>query len=126
VNETTEQELKRISTEWDRAMVANDADEIARYVTDDWVLIGTDGNVGSRDDFLDLVRSGELSHDVMDSSDFRIRVYGDAALLVARGVSGGKFRGETFHLVERVSCMFVRQNGQWRCASTHLSEIAGE
>lgn len=126
MNETTEQELKRISTEWDRAMVANDADEIARYVTDDWVLIGTDGNVGSRDDFLDLVRSGELSHDVMDSSDFRIRVYGDAALLVARGVSGGKFRGETFHLVERVSCMFVRQNGQWRCASTHLSEIAGE
>ena len=126
MSETVEQELERISAEWDRAMVANDADEIARYVTDDWVLIGTDGNVGERQGFLDLVRSGELRHDVMESSDFRIRVYGDAALLVARGISGGTFRGQAFHLIERVSCLFVRRDGRWRCASTHLSEIADE
>jgi ketosteroid isomerase-like protein len=60
----------------------------------------------------------------METHDPSIRVYGDAAVVIARGVSGGRYRGEPFHLIERVSCVFVREQGRWRCVLTHLSEIA--
>ena len=121
---STEDELIRVAHDWDRAMVGNDADAIGRYMADDWAIVGSDGRVGDKAGFLALVRSGALTHDVMTSEDLRVRVYGDTAVVVARGVSGGKFQGHAFREVERSSCVFVRQDGQWRCVLTHLSRIA--
>lgn len=121
---TTEDELIGVAHDWDRAMVGNDAEEIGRYMADDWTIVGSDGSVGDKATFLGLVRSGALSHDVMTSEDFRVRLYGDTAVVTARGVSGGKYQGQAFREVERSSCLFVRQSGQWKCVLTHLSRIA--
>ena len=119
-----EEELIATAHAWDRAMVANDAQAIGAYMAPDWTIVGSDGSIGDRATFLDLVASGALSHDVMESHDMDIRVYGDAAVIVARGVSGGRYRGQPFREVERASCVFVRQEGRWRCVLTHLSHIA--
>jgi ketosteroid isomerase-like protein len=124
MNGKAEEELIRVANDWDRAMVGNAADAIGRYMADDWTIVGSDGRVGDKAGFLALVRSGALTHDVMTSEDIRVRVYGDTAVVVARGVSGGKFQGQAFREVERSSCVFVRQDGQWRCVLTHLSRIA--
>lgn len=119
-----EEELIGVANAWDRAMVANDPEAIGAYMADDWAIIGPDGSVGDKATFLELVRSGKLTHDVMESHDLKVRVYGDTAVVTARGVSGGQYQGESFYLVERTSCVFVRQQGRWRCVLTHLSQIA--
>jgi len=119
-----EEELIGLANDWDRAMVENDAEAIGRYMADDWTIIGPDGSIGDKATFLGLVKSGALSHDVMESHDMTVRVYGDTAVVTARGVSGGKYQGQAFREVERSSCVFVRQKGQWRCVLTHLSRIA--
>lgn len=121
---TVQEELIRVTEAWDRAMVSNDAEAIELFMAPDWTIIGPDGTLGDRAGFLESVRSGELSHDVMETHDPSIRVYGDTAVVIARGVSGGRYRGAPFHLSERVSCVFVREQGRWRCVLTHLSEVA--
>jgi ketosteroid isomerase-like protein len=123
VRSEAEEELIEVARAWDRAMVGNDADEIGRYMADDWTIVGSDGRVGDRATFLELVRSGALTHDVMESEDFDVRLYGDAAVVLARGVSGGKYQGQAFREVERSSCVFIRREGQWRCVLTHLSRL---
>jgi ketosteroid isomerase-like protein len=105
-------------------MVGNDPEAIGWYMADEWTIIGPDGSVSDKATFLALVKSEALTHDVMESEDFRVRVYGDTAVVIARGVSGGKYQGRLFREVERSSCVFVRQAGQWRCVSTHLSRLA--
>lgn len=122
----TEIELIAVATDWDQAMVENDADAIGRYMADDWTIIGADGRVGDKTTFLELVRSGKLTHDVMETFDPTVRVYGDAAVIIAHGVSGGQYEGQPFREVERSSCVFIRQAGQWRCVLTHLSKIPEE
>jgi ketosteroid isomerase-like protein len=119
-------ELVAVSADWDRAMTANDADAIGRHMADDWTIVGSDGSVGDKATFLALVRSGALSHDVMTTEDLQIRVYGDTAVTVARGVSGGRYQGQPFRELERASCVFVRQEGRWRCVLTHLSRLTAE
>ena len=109
--------------QWDQAMVENDVEAIGRYMADDWTIIGPDGSVGDKPTFLGLVKSGALTHDVMESDDVSVRVYGDTAVVTARGVSGGKYRGQSFREVERSTCVFVRQEGSWRCVLTHLSRL---
>jgi len=104
-------------------MIGNDPDAIGAFMADDWVLIGSDGRASDKASFLDLVRSGALTHDVMTSEDVTVRLYGDAAVVMSRGVSGGLYRGRAFRELERVSSVFVRQGGHWRCVLTHLSKL---
>ena len=118
-----EKELIDVANEWDRAMVRNDADAIGRYMADDWTIVGSDGNISDKATFLALVKSGTLSHDVMQSEDFRIRIYGSAAVLLARGISGGRYNGQAFQEAEQSSNVFVKQGGRWKCVLTHLSRL---
>ena len=120
----TEAEIVALGEAWDRAMVANDADAIGVFMADDWTIVGSDGGVSDREEFLDAVRSRDLSHSVMETHEPAVRIYGDVAVMLARGVSAGRYRGVSFHFVERVTCVFVRREGRWLCVHTHLSEIA--
>ena len=124
MSKAVEKELIDVAVAWDRAMLTNDADAIGLYMAEDWTIVGPDGSVGDKAAFLELVRSGTLSHDVMESHELKVRLYGDTAVVTGRGVSGGQYQAESFHLEERMSCVFVRQQGRWRCVLTHLSQIA--
>lgn len=108
---------------WDASMVANDSLAIGSFMTDDWIIVGPDGSVDGRERFLGLIASGDLTHDTMTSEDLIIRVLGDSAIVVARGVSAGAYRGRPFREHERSSNLFVRREGRWVCALTHLSSI---
>lgn len=121
---STRAELIATARDWDRAMIENDPRAIGAYMTDDWTIVGSDGSVGDKTTFLALVASGALTHDVMESHDLDVRVYGDAAVVLARGVSGGQYRGQPFREVERSSCVFIRREGRWQCVLTHLSRLA--
>lgn len=116
-------ELLHVVTEWDRAMIANDADAIGSFMVDEWVIVGPDGSVGGKSNFLAFIRSGALTHDEMTSEDVELRIYGDSAVVMARGFSGGRYEGQPFRVLERSSNFFVRDGGTWRCVHTHLSKL---
>jgi ketosteroid isomerase-like protein len=119
-----EHELLAVVRAWDRAMVQNDPEAIGRFMADDWTIIGSDGSSSDKAAFLGLIRSGMLSHDVMRSDDITVRMYGEAAVITARGVSCGVYQGHPFREVERQSNVFILQGSQWRCVLTHLSRLA--
>jgi ketosteroid isomerase-like protein len=119
-----EHQLRAVVHDWDQAMVQNDAEAIGRYMADDWTIVGSDGSSSDKATFLGLIRSGVLRHDVMQSEDVTIRLYGDAAVVIASGVSGGTYRGRPFREAERQSNTFIRQGSHWRCVLTHLSRLA--
>ena len=116
-------DLIAVAQAWDRAMVTSNAEAIAEHMADDWTIVGPDGRIGTKEAFLALVRSGTLSHDEMTSGDFMVRLYGDAAILLSRGYSGGQYQGHRFREYEQASNVFVKQNGRWRCVLTHLSTL---
>jgi hypothetical protein len=105
-------------------MVQNDPEAIGRFMADDWIIIGSDGTSSDKGTFLDLIRSGILTHDVMRSDEITVRLYGQAAVVTARGVSGGRYQGQPFREVERQSNVFIFQGSHWRCVLTHLSRLA--
>lgn len=108
---------------WDAAMVTNDVEAIGAFMTPDWILIGVDGRETDRTSFLAQVASGELTHDVMQSPNALVRIYGDLAVMTTTGVSGGTYQGQRFLVRERVACVFRLRDGRWMCALTRLSSI---
>lgn len=114
--------LARVLNDWDAAMITNAADPIGAFMDDDWVIVGADGSVTRKDGFLETIRSGILTHDVMTTEAPLIRVHGDCATVIAWGVSGGMYAGAPFRHRERSSSVFIWAKGRWRCVLTHLSQ----
>lgn len=122
--EHTHEHLVAVERDWSAAIVANDPDRIGSFMTNDWVIVSGRG-VGSREEFLGHVRSGDLTHSAMrDTGSFRVRVYGDAgdtAVVTGRATNTAYFRGRRFDADEWVTDVFVRRDGRWKCALTHLT-----
>src|SRR3954470_8991414 len=78
-----EEELLKLENEFAEAIVSNNPEDIGRLLRDDWVIIGADGEIIDRARFFEVIKSGALTHDPMESDDFRIRVYGESAVVTA-------------------------------------------
>ena len=116
-----EDELIQFCRQWDEAMISNDADLIAGFMSEDWVIVGTEGGVISRSDFLATIMNGDLAHHTMDTDWMRARVYGDTGVVISRGTSAGMYKNKPFSFYEWSSNTFVRANGAWSCVSTMLT-----
>ena len=116
-----EEELLKVEKGFVDAIAKNDLEAIERFVTDDWIIINADGGIIDRERFLEVINSGTLTHEMMESEDMRVRVYGDSAVVSALTRSKGKFMGQEFTTHERSTDVFVRRDGQWRCVLTQLT-----
>jgi ketosteroid isomerase-like protein len=121
---TTEEELLELEKQFAAAIVSNDLGAIGRFVTDDWIIIGGDGEIVDRARFCEVIKSGALTHDKMESEDFRVRVYGDSAVITGITSTHGKFMGQEFSTHERATDVFVKRDGRWQCVLTHLTRLA--
>lgn len=107
-----------------RAMRANDADGIARMLSDDWAVISAHGDVGEgKDVFPSGIRSGVLTRTAYEISEPRVRVDGHTAVVTTKVHLTGMFRGKAFDVTERVSDIFMWQDGNWKAILTHETFI---
>lgn len=114
-------ELAQVEHAFNQAMVSNDVDQIRACITDDWVLVTPEVGPVPAARILHVIASGELRHDTMTKDVGRIKVYGDVAVVTARGQNTGQFRGQPLSADEWVTDVYRRVDGQWRCVLTHLT-----
>jgi ketosteroid isomerase-like protein len=118
-----EQELLKLENAFAEAIIKNDLEGIGRLVADDWIIIDPNGEIVDRTRFFEVIKSGALTHDTMESEDFRVRVYGDSAVVTAITSAKGKFIGQEFSTRERATDVFVKRDGRWQCVLTHLTRF---
>ena len=118
-----EEELLKLEKAFAEAIVKNDLEGIGRLVTDDWIIIDPNGEIVDRARFFEVIKSGALTHDMMESEDFRVRVYGDSAVVTGLTRTKGKFMGQEFSTQERATDVFVKRYGRWQCVLTHLTRF---
>jgi ketosteroid isomerase-like protein len=105
-----------------RAMRENDADGIARLLSDDWAVISARGDLGEgKSIFPDGIRSGVLTRTAFEMSDPRVRLYGNVALVTTRLHLAGVFGGKPFDVKERETDVLNWQNTGWKIVLTHES-----
>ena len=119
-----EEELLKLEKAFGEAIVKNDVEGIGRIVTDDWIIIDPNGEIVDRARFFEVIKSGALTHDIMESEDLRVRVYGDSAVVTAITSTKGKFIGQEFSTRERATDVFIKRDRRWQCVLTHLTKFA--
>ena len=118
-----EEELLNLEKEFAQAIIKNDAEAIGRFLADDWIIIDPDGGIIDRSRFLGVIKSGALTHEMMESEDVSVRIYGDTAVVMGLTTSKGKFMGQDFTTRERATDIFVNQQGRWQCVFSQLTRV---
>ncbi|NRI67089.1 nuclear transport factor 2 family protein [Rhodococcus sp. MS16] len=117
-------DILAIHEQWSTAIVSNDAERIGRFMADDWVIV-SDSGLTSKEQFLSIIQSGELTHSTFDRvNDARVRTYGDTAVLTARLTNTAHYRGRQFDADEWTTDVFVRRNGRWLCVLSQITATA--
>lgn len=125
--EADEARLAAVADEWAAAIVSNDTARIGAFMAGDWVIVSESG-LTTRERFLALVESGELTHSAMQSvSRPRVRVHGDWGTVTARVTNTAHHMGRRFDADEWTTDVFVRAGGgRWLCVLSHITAAAPE
>jgi ketosteroid isomerase-like protein len=119
-----ETELIRIENEWPRIIKERDAEAVRRLEADDIVLVYWDGSVGSKEQDIKDIGSGNLSADSIQMSETKVNVLDKDAAVVSGliTIKGGKFKAEgrtidvsgNYRFVDT----FARRDGQWKVVAS--------
>src|SRR5262245_53754774 len=118
-----QEELLKLEKKFAQAIVKNDAEAIGQFLADDWIIIDPDGGIIDKARFLGVIKSGALTHEMMESDDIRVRMYRDTALATGLIKTKGKFMGQDFTTQERATDVFVKQDGRWQCVLSQLTRF---
>jgi ketosteroid isomerase-like protein len=118
-----QEELLKLENDFARAVTNNDADAVDGFLSDDWIIVDPDGSIIDKARFLGVIKSGALSHEMMESDDLRVRLYGNTAVVTGLTTAKGRFMGQDFTSCERATDIFVKQNDRWQCVFTQLTRF---
>src|SRR5215204_5752986 len=122
-NEEWISEFQRIEDNFNKAVISNKVDEIKKCITEDWVLVDSQGGIIPQEGFFRVLEQGLLSHQTMTKKILRVKVYGDIALVTGRGQNRGRWQGQPMEADEWITDVYKMENEKWLCVLTHLTPV---
>jgi ketosteroid isomerase-like protein len=112
-----EQAVLKLTRDWLDAEERHDRAALDRIIADDFLGTGPGGNTVSKGDVIPLegTQAGGLS---VTGQDIKVRVFGNAAVVIGRGVAKTQEKAEL-----RFTVVFVKREDRWQMVAGHLSGV---
>jgi hypothetical protein len=117
-------ELERLEQVWNDAHEHGDADTLEKLWADDMEVAVPKMPVMTKADVLKFARSGRMKFLLYKTSDVRVRIYGNAAVVTGRLERKRSMNGQDVSDDWRFTKTYVREGGQWLVVAFHASEAA--
>jgi ketosteroid isomerase-like protein len=121
---SVEQELMKLENGWNDALVKHDWAFLERIWADDVGITDSDGIFSTKAQELAKLKSGEEVLTSAVADDFKVRVYGDVAVVTFRITYKSRSKGKDTSGQERITDTWVKLAGRWQCVASHESRIA--
>ncbi len=121
-----EKDVTKLSKQITDALVKGDTTFLDGVMADDWMLIGSDGDIVDKEKQLRDIKDGTLKFDAMDKSEMKVRVYGDAAVVTGRIRAKIRLKGRAVGNPLGFTEVFIRREGKWRSVSAQVTPVAAQ
>ena len=117
-------ELSRLESVWNDAYTRGNVEPLAQLLADDLIVTMSDMATLNKAQSIGLLRSGHLKFPRYETSDIRIRVYNDAAVVTGRLQRTRTVNGNNVDDDWRFTKVYVRRSGKWQVVAWHASTNA--
>jgi len=115
--------LARLDHAMQKAVVDRDPVAFADFLTDAYVLVVSNSRMVDKAGVVAEIDSEHGRMDVNDSSDLRIRVHGDTAMVIADLHQVGRNGDTPFDYWVRYTDTWIRTGDGWKCLSGHATRL---
>jgi ketosteroid isomerase-like protein len=119
-----EQRLRQLDREWNEAYPSGNVEALGRILADDWTAIDGAGLVISKRQLLERVGSGTQLFDWHEFDEFRLRLFGDSAVVTGRLSARGRRAGEEFSFRQRYTRVYVKREEVWQAVATQVTVVS--
>jgi hypothetical protein len=116
-------ELTRLEKVWNDAHLRGDALAFDKLSDADLFMTLPDMPTLNKEDALALWKAGKMKFDVYRTSDIRIRVYGNSAVVTGQLVRIRDATSKEFEDDWRFTKVYVRRRGRWLVVTWHGSHL---
>jgi len=120
-NSAVADEIRKLDLELDQQIVHSQWDEYAAHLADDFVGIGRDGALRSRDEILSQLRSGQIKFLDLQPEHTNVRVYGDTAVLTGNRTDIFRQSGRVLTHAGRYTAVFIHRDSRWWLVSLQMT-----
>lgn len=116
-------EIARLEDAWNQAHVRSDTPVLDRLWADELVVTVPNMPVMNKSDAIAIWRSGKMKFERYETSDVRINVFDNAAIVTGRVQRSRLISGRVVDDDWRFTKMYVRRGGKWQVVAWHASPI---
>jgi hypothetical protein len=107
-----------------KAFLDADPAALERVLTADFTLTLSNGEVSTRADEINELRSGKVHYDVFENYDMKARLYGEKiAVVLGKTRVKGTAEGKPFDRVVQFTDTLIKRDGRWQLAAGHVSRL---
>jgi len=92
-------------------------------IADDFIGTTPDGAVYSKAELFEYVKSYNEELISLVTDEWKVRVYGDAAVVTARNTRKVKLEGKEVTSQDRFTDTWIKRDGSWKCVAGHNSTV---
>jgi hypothetical protein len=120
-NDPIKKQVLDVYRRLNEASLRNDFEELDRLMSDDYVSVGTHGEVtGNKHSVLSLMKAGRIKATYHKDGVLRVRVDRNRAVITGEAMSRLELDGHLVNLRYKFSDVFERRNGQWQNVLTRV------
>jgi hypothetical protein len=122
----TPAEQEVLQFERDACKAFLDADPVALkwVLTPDFTLTLSNGEVSTRGNEIDELRTGKVRYDVFENYDMNARIYDDnVAIVLGKTHVKGTSEDEPFDRIFQFTDTVVKRDGRWQVVASHVSRL---
>ncbi|MDQ3745212.1 MAG: nuclear transport factor 2 family protein [Acidobacteriota bacterium] len=120
-----EQRLRQLDREWNEAYSNGDVEALERILADDWTAIDGAGLVISKRQLLERVGSSTQPFDWHEFDEFRLRLFGDSAVVTGRLSARGRTSSGEFSFRQRYTRVYVKREEVWQAVAAQVTVVSG-
>ena len=120
-----EKQVAALSEQHRKAAIKGDTKVLDAVLADDWVVVGPTGAVETKRQQEKKIKDKSLVFEAIDPKEVKVRVHGDAAIVMGLYHIKATLNGRTVDGVFRNTEVFTKQAGRWRCVFNQVTPVAG-
>jgi len=122
-SDDVQKQINDLLDQYTKALLDKDSAALDRIWADDLSFINLRGELLSKQNRMDNIKTGATAFKSIELTDKKVRVYGEAAVATCKVVLEAQYSGQEGSGPYRVTTVWARPKGSWQMVAVQMTRI---